>query len=160
LKWIHLGGNQIESIKTNIFKNNDKLEFIILSYNKIKMMNPNLFINLHHLVEIRLDGGNDCVNSNFGDSDPSLKTLNDSLKNCYNNCLNNDECATNIIVTATTTTALTELAQPEDKFVSQSKFEEFENQTMSKFDFYKIEINKAANELDLLNKKVNVCLTH
>jgi hypothetical protein len=50
------------------------------------------------------------------------------------------ECATNIIEATTTTTskmpatATAELETPEEEYVSQSKFEEFINHTLSKFD--------------------------
>jgi hypothetical protein len=171
LKWINLEGNRIELIKTNIFKNNHKLEFIGLDSNKIKMIHPSLFLNLNYLIEVWLDN-NECADKNFGGYyDPSLTFMNDNLKNCYKNCLNDEECASNVIElsttmatkTTTTTTKTTELVQPDKGCVSQSKFEVFEKQTMSKFDKFndccRIEINKSSHVSDLLNIKEVVCLT-
>jgi hypothetical protein len=130
------------------------VKFINLNSNKIKIINPYLFVNLNNLIDVWLDG-NDCVNSNFGITAKSLTKINDSLENCYDNCLNDEECAANIIVTK----KVIELVQPEEEFVAQSKFEEFENKTMSKFNFYRNKINRTANDVDLLKKKVDVCLT-
>jgi Leucine-rich repeat (LRR) protein len=107
LKWIYLGSNQIESIKTNIFKNNQKLEFIGLFSNKIKMIHPNLFVNLNNLVEVWLED-NECVSNGFGGSrNPGLTTMKNTLDNCYQNCLNDAECAANMIEPSTATTSTT-----------------------------------------------------
>jgi DNA repair exonuclease SbcCD ATPase subunit len=132
------------------------------------MIHPYLFVNLNNLVEVWLDG-NDCVNSSFGAPYKSLTSMNGFLKNCYNNCLNDEECAANMTETASTTTTTmattttTELVQPEKDCFFQSKFEIFENQTISQFDelksFCRIEINRTSKDLDLLKSKVDVHLT-
>jgi Leucine-rich repeat (LRR) protein len=106
LKWIDLGENQIESIKTQIFKYNLKMEFIGLSENKIKKISPTLFSKLNYLIEIWLRD-NKCVDSNFGGSHLSFSFMNDTLKNCYKNCLNNDECASNVLKLSTTESTTT-----------------------------------------------------
>jgi hypothetical protein len=54
LKWIMLGWNRIEYLKTNIFKTNLKLEFIYLQRNSLQMINPKLFTNLNKLIEVAL----------------------------------------------------------------------------------------------------------
>jgi hypothetical protein len=78
-----------------------------------------LFFNLNHLVEVWLDG-NDCVIKSFGGPYyPSLTTMNDNLKNCYKNCLNDDTCLANMIVTTTTTT--TESSSVLDSLISFGK---------------------------------------
>jgi hypothetical protein len=165
LRWIYLSFNQIKSIKSNIFKNNQKLEFIELRSNEIKMIHPKLFANLIKLIEVWLDG-NDCVNLRFGGPSASaLPSMNGFLKNCFDNCLNDEEYASNKTITSTMATATTtEFTQPKDLSISQFEFEEFENQTMSKFaalnDFYRIEINKTSENLDLLKMQVGVCLTN
>jgi hypothetical protein len=164
LKWVDLERNQIESIKTNIFIKSLKLKYIFLRYNNIKMINPQLFLNLNDLVEVWLDN-NECTDSDFGGSDESLTLMNDNLKNCHTNCLNDDECAADMIVTTTTKTTTTttiaptkktELETPEEEFVSHSKFEEFENMTLSKFaalnGFCRIEINKTSEDLEFLKE--------
>jgi Leucine-rich repeat (LRR) protein len=132
LKWIDLSWNQIESIKANIFKNNKKLEFISFYVNKIKMVHPKLFLNLNNLVEVLL-ASNECVNKDFGGSGESLTTLNETLNTCYSNCLDNDECAANMTETTTTTmvTTTAKLPQLDGKCASKTKFEIFENQTMT-----------------------------
>jgi hypothetical protein len=161
---------------TNIFKNNLKLEFIDLNSNKIKIVNPNLFLNLNNLVEVWLNN-NECVNNYFdGSSYSSLTTMNDNLKNCFNNCLKDDECAANMISTTTTTTTTmaattttttmaattTKMIQLEDECVP-SKCEHFVNKTISKIDalndFCRIEINKNSIDLVSLKKQFDVCLT-
>jgi hypothetical protein len=79
------------------------------------MLIENLFINLNNLV----------INRSFGSSDSaSITLMNDTLKHCHNNCLDDEECAANVIelstatiftmattttVTATTTTTETPL---------------------------------------------------
>jgi Leucine-rich repeat (LRR) protein len=164
LRWIYLSFNQIKSIKRNIFKNNQKLEFIELRSNEIKMIHPKLFVNLLHLIEVWLDV-NDCVNLRFGGPSASaLPSMNGFLKNCFDNCLNDDECASNKTITTTKATkTTTEITQLKDVSISQFEFEEFENQTVSIFDalndFCRIEINKTAEDLDSLKKQVDVCLT-
>jgi Leucine-rich repeat (LRR) protein len=95
LKWISLYSNQIQSIKTNMFSNNINLENINFYDNKIKMINPTFFENLHKLLEVDLSG-NICVDSRFKKSDSSLSTMNKKLQNCFDNCLNDDACLSNV----------------------------------------------------------------
>jgi hypothetical protein len=62
----------------------------------------------------------------------------------------------------TTVSTTTELLQQVAEFVSQSKFQEFENQTMSKLDklngFCRTEINKTSADLESLKKQINIRL--
>jgi hypothetical protein len=51
---------------------------------------------LNNLVEVWLDY-NECVHEDFrGSHNPSLTTMDDTLKNCFDNCLD-DDCAANMI---------------------------------------------------------------
>jgi Leucine-rich repeat (LRR) protein len=101
LKMIDLGQNNIEYLKKTIFKNNLKLEVIVLYQNKIKMINPKLFQNLNNIREVHLNLGNICVDSVFKESDKSLASLNYELKECFDNCVNDEECAEKIGSSAT-----------------------------------------------------------
>jgi hypothetical protein len=128
LKWISIFANQIETIHTNTFKKNRRLELINLQHNRIKILDPSLFANLNNLTEVWLNR-NDCVNSDFGESHLSLSSLKNTLGNCYDNCLNDEECAS-FIVNITETT--TEQQIHENECIGHSEFQEFKNQTMTK----------------------------
>jgi Leucine-rich repeat (LRR) protein len=80
LKWIDLNYNKIENMNHEIFKNNLKLEYVYLNGNNIKMINPKLFSNLDHLQKVKINS----VSLTTSD----VKNINDNLKSCYDNHLN------------------------------------------------------------------------
>jgi hypothetical protein len=52
LKWISFWDNQIEEIPHEIFKRNQKLEFIDFSNNRVNLLHPQLFDGLKNLKEV------------------------------------------------------------------------------------------------------------
>jgi hypothetical protein len=84
LKWIYLGGNEIEEILHPIFSKNKKLEYISLSENKIHTLHPNLFDGLPKLEDVRFSG-NPTINKDFDQS--KMKMLREELKPVFDNYL-------------------------------------------------------------------------
>jgi Leucine-rich repeat (LRR) protein len=151
LKWIGFSDSHIKTIKTNFFKNNIKLEFISFIANKIKMMNPLFFENLNKLIIVNLRS-NFCVNKEFRKSDLSLSTMNEELKFCFKNCLNDDECSSNVDegTTKTTTTTTTEPTMTDITFFDE------ECGCTENLNRLEIKIEKIINILIAMNPKLKI----
>jgi Leucine-rich repeat (LRR) protein len=77
---IDLQNNNIRELPANVFKNNTKLNNILLGGNKIKFMSPETFEILRDLKTVDLEE-NDCVSGVYGPS--ALKALKiDIERNC------------------------------------------------------------------------------
>ncbi len=83
LKWISLGGNKIVEILHPIFAKNKKLEFVDFSFNKIRLLHPNLFDGLPKLDEVWFQ--NPTIYKKFDGS--NIETLNVELKPLFDNYL-------------------------------------------------------------------------
>ncbi|KAL7011199.1 hypothetical protein ACKWTF_014151 [Chironomus riparius] len=55
LEYLNLNYNQIEMLEENLFKFNHKLKFILISDNKIKLIDPSAFNGLINLKHLNLD---------------------------------------------------------------------------------------------------------
>jgi Leucine-rich repeat (LRR) protein len=85
---IYLHYNQIQSLSREVFENNRKLKGIYLDDNKIKMIAPETFQHLNQLKLVEL-GRNDCVDKDIGcwncDTKIDHTELNRDLHACYEN---------------------------------------------------------------------------
>jgi Leucine-rich repeat (LRR) protein len=100
LKWLRLSYNQLKYLKNEIFAQNTKLEYIDLYENQIEILNPKLFDGLVKLVYVEMRN-NDCANNWIGCNECPITTaqLSEDLSECFENCLNDEECTE--IATAT-----------------------------------------------------------
>jgi hypothetical protein len=96
LKRINLSHNQLRSLPHQIFKNNSELAYIGIYGNKINSITPDFFQNLNELQYVDFEN-NQCIHREFGCvsryCSVSQSQLNSELADCYNNCLNDRECA-------------------------------------------------------------------
>ncbi len=96
LKWISLWNNQLTSLPQQIFKNNPELVLIWIGGNKINSITPDFFKNLNKLHRVRFDA-EQCTGKSFGCDSGSCSIaqseLDSGFTKCYNNCLNDVECA-------------------------------------------------------------------
>jgi Leucine-rich repeat (LRR) protein len=97
LKWISLGGNQIQTLPHQLFKNNPDLFVVWLDKNKINSITPDFFKGLNKLKHVTLQFNNQCSQKVFGCSTGSCSVtqseLDSGLSTCYANCLNDNQCA-------------------------------------------------------------------
>jgi Leucine-rich repeat (LRR) protein len=95
LKWIDLDSNQLHSLPHQIFKNNPELIAISLNRNKINSITPDFFKNLNKLRYVSFYF-NQCLHKNFGcdyECSVSQSELESAFSHCYQNCLQDGECA-------------------------------------------------------------------
>jgi Leucine-rich repeat (LRR) protein len=97
LKWISFGGNQIQTLPHQLFKNNPELIVVWLDRNKINSITPDIFKGLNKLQYVTLQFNNQCSQKVFGCESGSCSVnqteLNSGLSTCYANCLNDNQCA-------------------------------------------------------------------
>jgi Leucine-rich repeat (LRR) protein len=95
LKWISLSYNQLRSLPHQIFKNNPEMKVIWLHGNNINSITPDFFKNLNKLKYVDFEA-NECANKEFGcesGCSVSQSQLVSGFATCFNNCLQDVECA-------------------------------------------------------------------
>jgi hypothetical protein len=104
LKWLKLNANKIQSLPFNLFQNNQKIFYLTFGWNQINSISPNLFKDLNQLKFIDFMS-NRCVSRQFGcETCPiSQSDLDSGLSTCFQNCLNDPECAKKSELVETTT---------------------------------------------------------
>jgi Leucine-rich repeat (LRR) protein len=96
LKWLRLWENYIQSLPFNLFRNNPNLFYLDFRYNQINSISPNLLKKLNKLKYVDFLS-NQCVDKEFGcatcSHSVSQSELHSGLSSCFQNCLNNPDCA-------------------------------------------------------------------
>jgi hypothetical protein len=87
IQFLDLQYNKITQIESDVFTFLPNLKWIYLGQNKI--------VNLNNLFEVWLNQ-NECADSDFGGIHKKFITMNETLINCYSNCLNDDDCASKV----------------------------------------------------------------
>jgi hypothetical protein len=95
LKWLSLQENKIQSLPYNLFQNNPNLFFLDFMHNEIKSISPNLLKNLNQLKRVDF-WSIQCDAQGFGCEDlcSPISDLDSGLSTCFQNCLEDPECAT------------------------------------------------------------------
>lgn len=96
LKYIELGGNQLERLDTGVFNDLVSLELLHLNNNKLKFLNYETFRNLLQLKNVLLSG-NRCIDKNFND-EREVKNMEREVEENCGYCESNENSNTNCAI--------------------------------------------------------------
>jgi hypothetical protein len=165
LKWLNLFDNKIQSLPYNLFKNNQKLSDLYFDVNQIDSISPNLLKNLKQLKSVSF-WNNRCVREQFGcpTCSRSISDLESGLSTCFQNCLNDPECATKSELFETDQIQVTTAPPPkEEDFVrfprpkqrlSQSNLIQFLQSNLTQ------ELAEISEKLKSIEEKLEATLNH
>jgi Leucine-rich repeat (LRR) protein len=91
LKMINLSENNFTVLHPEIFRENLKLEKILMASSDISKIHPSFFDELRNLKHLDLSG-NSCVNQSFVIFDGNLEGVKIGLTDCFDNYYPNDPC--------------------------------------------------------------------